>query len=97
MLVGEDGEADQEAVAAVRSIFTEEASTLLAGPLLPAESATEEAARRSTTVPSEQEVSETVIDEPEAAAGVKTQPVAVPALEKSAAVRPETASAKVRL
>ena len=85
------------AVGAVRSTVTEEASKLVAGPLLPAESATEEAARRSTTVPSEQEVSETVIDEPEAAAGVKTQPVAVPALEKSAAVRPETASAKVRL
>ena len=81
----------------MRSTVTEEALRPLAGPVLPAESAAEEAARRSTTVPSEQEVSETVIDEPEAAAGVKTQPVAVPALEKSAAVRPETASAKVRL
>ena len=83
------------AVGAVRSTVTEEASKLVAGPLLPAESATEEAARRSTTVPSEQEVSETVIDEPEAAEGVKTQPEAVPVLEKSAAANPEMASEKV--
>ena len=85
------------AVGAVRSTVTEEASKLVAGPLLPAESATEEAARRSTTVPSEQEVSETVIEEPEAAEAVKAQPVAVPVFEKSAAVKPEIVSEKVRV
>ena len=95
MLVGEDGEADQEAVAAVRSIFTEDASILLAGPLLPAASETEEAANLSTTVPAEQEATVTVIEEPEEAEGVKTQPVAVPVLEKSAEVKPETVLEKL--
>ena len=80
----------------MRSTVTEEVLRLLAGPVLPAESATEEAARRSTTVPSEQEAAVTVIDEPEAAEAVKAQPVAVPVFEKSAAVKPETDSEKVR-
>jgi hypothetical protein len=79
----------------VRSIFTEEASTLLAGPLLPAASDTAEAANLSITVPSEQEATVTVIEEPEAVEGVNTQPEAVPVLEKSAAVNPEMASEKV--
>ena len=87
----------KEAVGAVRSTVTEEALRLLAGPVLPAESATEEAARRSTTVPSEQDDAVTVIEEPEAAEGVKTHPVAVPVLEKSEAVNPETVSEKVRV
>jgi hypothetical protein len=86
----------KEAVGAVRSTVTEEALRLLAGPVLPAESATEEAARRSTTVPSEQDDAVTVIEEPEAAEGEKEQPEAVPALEKSAEIRPETDSEKVR-
>ena len=81
----------------MRSIFTEDASTLLAGPLLPAASETAEAANLSTTVPAEHEAAVTVIDEPEAAEGVNTQPVAVPVLLKSAAVRPEMASEKVRV
>jgi len=87
----------KEAVAAVRSIFAEEASALLAGPLLPAVSETDEAASLKTTVPSEQEAAVTVIDEPELVEGVKTQPVAVPVFEKSAAVRPETVLEKVRV
>jgi hypothetical protein len=58
---------------------------------------TERAAKRITTVPSEQEVAVTVIDEPELADGVKTQPVADPAFEKSAEVKPDTASEKVRI
>jgi len=87
----------QEAVAAVRSIFTEDASTLLAGALFPAASETAEAASLNTTVPSEHEEIVTVIEEPELAAGVKTQPVAVPVLLKSAEVRPEIASEKVKL
>ena len=97
MLVGEDGEAVKEAVAAVRSIFTEDASTLLAGPLLPAASETAEAANLSTTVPAEQEAAVTVIDEPELTEGVNKQPVAVPVLLKSEAVRPVTFFEKARV
>ena len=84
-------------MAAVRSTFTEDASTLLAGPLLPGASDTAEAANLSTTVPSEQDETVTVIEEPEAADGVNTQPVAVPVLLKSAAVNPEMASEKARV
>ena len=87
----------QEAVGAVRSIVTAEASILLAGPLLPAASETEEAASLNTTVPAEHEATVIVIEEPEAAEAVKAQPVAVPVLLKSAAVRPEIASEKVRV
>jgi hypothetical protein len=54
-------------------------------------------AKLNTTVPAEQEETATVIEEPEAAAGVKTQPVAVPVLEKSAAANPEMASEKVKV
>ena len=64
---------------------------------MPAESVTERAASLKTTVPSEQEVAVTVIDVPEEAEGVKTHPVADPAFEKSAEVKPETASEKVRI
>ena len=85
------------AVGAVRSTVTEEVLRLLAGPVLPAESATEEAARRSTTVPSEQDDAVTVIEEPEAAEGVNTQPVAVPVLVKSELLRPYTASEKAKV
>ena len=67
------------------------------GPVLPAVSVTALAAKRKTTVPAEQEVTETVIEEPELAEGVKTQPVAVPAFEKSAEVKPVTASEKVKV
>ena len=87
----------QEAVGAVRSIVTEEASALLAGPILPAESVTEAKDRPKTTVPSEQEATVTVKEEPEEALGEKEQPAAVPAFEKSAEVSPETASEKVRM
>ena len=55
------------------------------------------AARLNTTVPSEQEETVTVIEEPELAEGVKTQPVAVPVLLKSEAVRPVTLFEKVRV
>ena len=60
-------------------------------------SVTELAANLSTTVPSEQEAAVIVIEEPEAEEGVKTQPVADPLFEKSAAVNPETTSEKVRI
>jgi hypothetical protein len=64
---------------------------------LPAESEIDPEARRSTTVPSEQEAAVTVIEEPEEAEGVKMHPVAVPVLDRSAEVRPETLSEKVRM
>jgi hypothetical protein len=57
----------------------------------------EEEARLAITVPSEQEAIVIVIEDPEAAEGVKTQPVAVPVFEKSAAVSPEIVSEKVKL
>ena len=63
---------------------------------MPALSATEAAARRSTMVPAEQPVTTTSSEEPELAEGVKTQPVAVPVLLKSAEVRPEILSEKSR-
>jgi hypothetical protein len=65
--------------------------------VLLAASETAAAASRNTTVPAEQEATVTVIDDPEAAEGVNTQPVAVPVLEKSAAANPEMASEKVKL
>jgi hypothetical protein len=77
--------------------MTEEAITSLAGPLLPAVSETALAAKLNTTVPSEQEETVTVIEEPELAEGVITQPVAVPVLLKSEAVRPVTLFEKVRV
>ena len=45
----------------------------------------------------EQEETVTVIEDPEAAEGVNTQPVAVPVLLKSVEVRPEILSEKVRV
>ena len=81
----------------MRSAVTEGADKATRGPVLPAESVTERAVSLNTTVPSEQEVAVTVIDVPEEAEGVKTQPVADPAFEKSAEVKPETASEKVRI
>ena len=85
----------QEAIGEVRSTTTEEAVRLEAGPELPAKSETASEASLSTPVPSEQEVSVTVKEEPEDDEGANEQPVAVPALVKSAAVKPETASEKV--
>jgi hypothetical protein len=64
---------------------------------LPAASETALAANLNTTVPSEQEATVILIDDPEAAEGVNTQPVAVPVLEKSAEVKPEMFSEKVRV
>ena len=96
-MVGEDGVVDQEAVGAVRSIVTEVAAAAAEGPVLEAASLAPFAANLSTNVPSEQEATVTVIDEPEAEEGVKTQPVAVPVLLKSAAANPETASEKVKV
>jgi len=95
-LVGDPGTELQETSGLVLSTLTEEALRLDAGALLPAASETAEAASLSTTVPSEQEETVTVIEEPEVAEGVKTQPVAVPVLEKSAEVKPLTDLEKAR-
>ena len=72
-----------------------EATGVETGPGLPGTSLTALAASLSITVPDEQDDSTTVIDDPDEAEGVKTQPVAVPAFEKSAAANPEMASEKV--
>ena len=87
----------QEAVGAVRSTLTEEALRPVAGPTLPAKSVTEAKARPRMTVPSEQEATVTVKYEPDEDEGEKEQPVAVPVLEKSAELRPEMLSEKVRM
>jgi hypothetical protein len=82
-------------VGAVLSMVTFVASALAVGPLFAAASATELAARRATTVPSDVHVTDTVTDVPEVADGVKAQPVAVPVLLKSPAAMPETDSEKL--
>jgi hypothetical protein len=97
LLEGLEGAEPQVALGVVRSIRTREAVAAEEGPLFAALSLTARAAKRTTTVPSEQEAIVTAIDDPEAAEGVKTQPVAVPVLLKSAEVRPLTASEKVRV
>ena len=81
----------------MRSILTEEADSAVVGPVLLAASETAAAAIRNTTVPAEQEETVIAIDDPEAAEGVNTQPVAVPVLLKSVEVRPEILSEKVRV
>jgi len=97
LLEGLEGTDPQVALGAVRSIRTREADAAEEGPLFAALSLTARAAKRVTTVPSEHEATVTVIDEPEDAEGVKTQPVAVPVFEKSAEARPLTTSEKVRV
>jgi hypothetical protein len=76
---------------------TWEAVKLTAGPTLPAKSVTDAEDKPKINVPSEQEETVTVIEEPEADEGEKEQPVAVPVLEKSAEVRPVIDSEKVRI
>ena len=96
-MVGLEGTTVQDAVGAVLSIVTLEATAAAAGPLLPAVSTTPLAARFMMTMSSEQLLTVTVIDVPEAADGLKVQPVAVPVLVKSAAAIPDTDSEKVRV
>jgi hypothetical protein len=76
------------------------ATKLAAGEAVPTRSFTEPEANVRTTVPELQPETVTttaVLPDGLAVAGAKTQPVAVPALVKSLAVRPVTASLKVRL
>ena len=85
-------------VGAEVSIVTELASALDVGPVFPAASETAFAARRATTVPSLEHVTETVMLVPELALGVNTQPVAVPAsLLKSPAAMLLTDSLNARV
>lgn len=64
------------------------------GPAFVDESTTLLGARRKVSVPSLQLVTVTLKEEPAAADGVKTQPVAVPVLEKSVEASPVIASLK---
>jgi len=85
---------DHAEVGTLRSITTELAASEEAGELLPVLSVVAPAARDNVNDPSEQEETTTVKLVPELAEGVNTQPVAVPVLEKSAAVSPETLLSK---
>ena len=71
------------------------ASSTDTGDELPALSETDPADRRGCSVPAEHEEAVTAIEDPEEEEGVKTQPVAVPRLVKSAEVKPETFFEKV--
>lgn len=91
VVVGE-GAVVEVVVGAVVSMVTLVASAIEVGPVLFAESATALAASRAMTVPSEEQVTVTVIEVPDAAEGVKVQPVAVPVFVKSPVPMPETDS-----
>jgi hypothetical protein len=74
------------------------ATSALTGPLFKDKSATAFEASRAITVPSDEHTTDTVMEgDAEPAEGVKTQPVAVPVLEKSPAAMPETLSEKVNV
>ena len=74
------------------STVTVAALALAIGPVVPATSVTEFAASRTITVPSDVQVTKTVSVIADAVEVVNAQPVAVPALEKSAAAIPLTNS-----
>ena len=80
----------------VRTV-TEDASEAAAGPVLLVASMTLFAAIRTMTVPSDPQTTLRVIVTPNGLDGAKTQPVAVPAFEKSAAASPDMRSLNVKL
>ena len=84
-----------DTVGAVRSMVMLEPVTASAGPVLPAASTAPAAAKRGTRVPSEQLVIVTVREALESVLGSKTQPVAVPVFDRSAAITPVTDSENV--
>ncbi len=87
-----------EVVGTEVSIETDAALIALTGPTTEAVSETEFAARRATTVPSLEQVTDTVIDdEVLAAEGVNTHPEAVPVFEKSPDAIPDTDSSNVKV
>jgi len=71
---------------------TRDVSVADAGPAVLVESSTELAASCTCKVPCEQLLTDKLIEVPEDADGVNTQPVALPTLEKSPAAIPETNS-----
>ena len=81
----------------VVSIVTDDAEPAELGPVFDEASRTELAERRAITVPSDEHATETVTAVPDAAEGVKTQPVAVPVFEKSPPAIPDTASLNVNV
>ena len=83
---------EPDVTGAVESIVTLVAAASVDGPVFVAVSDTPPEASVATTVPSEVQTTVTVIDEPDAALGVKAQPVAVPELLKSPETIPLTDS-----
>ena len=79
----------------VRTV-TEDASEAAAGPVLLVASMTLLAASRTITVPSDPQTTPRVMVTPNGLDGAKTQPVAVPVLEKSAAAKPDMRSLNVK-
>lgn len=85
---------------AAESIVMIDASLFAVGPALLEESDTELAASRTVTAPSDVHTTDTVTEVPEAADGVKLQPVAAPevaTLLKSPEVTPDTLSLNARV
>ena len=82
---GDDGSV-HDTVGASVSIVTDAALSADTGPMIPLD--TPFAARRATTVPSDEHTTPTVIVFPDPEDGVNTHPVAVPVFEKSLDVRP---------
>ena len=74
------------------AIVTDVASVSVSGPSFVAASVTAPEIRRRTTVPSDEQDTETVKVVPDDALGLNVHPVAVPVLVKSAEVKPETDS-----
>lgn len=77
-------------------MVTDDASSEAVGPSLPTASRAALAASRAITVPSDEQLTETVKVVPDDEFGVNVQLVAVPELVKSADVRPDTDSLKAR-
>ena len=77
-------------------MVTDEADEAAAGPVLLVASMTLLAASRTITVPSDPQTTLRVIVTPNGLDGAKTQPVAVPVLEKSAAAKPDMRSLNVK-
>ena len=84
-------------VDAMRIKETDDEAVSVAGPVLPAVSETELARKTVSSVPSEVHETQIEIDVPVAVAGLNVQPVAVPRLVKSEAVRPAIASPKLMM
>jgi hypothetical protein len=95
--VGDEGFCVNDSMGApgVASTYRDGAVTVVAGPVLPAVSATALAASCRSSVPSPQLATVTLTAVPVADAGVMTQFCAVPALVKSLACNPVIASLKV--